>query len=45
MLHQDIKSPGPLRTKKSSKVVFVLESIYKKGGMFKYPKAFQRDNG
>ena len=44
-MHQDIKSPGLLRTKKSRKVVFVLESIYKKGGVFKYPKAFQHDNG
>ena len=34
-----------LRTKKSSKVAFVLEAIYKKGGVFKYPKAFQCDNG
>ena len=35
----------PLRTKKSSEVAFVLEVIYKKGGVFKYPKAFQSDNG
>ena len=34
-----------LRTKKSSEVAFVLEAIYKKGGVFKYPKAFQCDNG
>ena len=34
-----------LRTKKSSEVAFVLEAIYKKGGMFKYPKIFQCDNG
>ena len=34
-----------LRTKKSSEVAFVLEVIYKKGGMFKYPKTFQCDNG
>ena len=33
------------RTKKSSKVAFVLESIYKKGGVVKYPKLFQCDNG
>ena len=33
-----------LRTKKSSKIAFVLESIYKKGGVFKYPKVFQCDN-
>ena len=35
----------PLRTKKSSEVAFVLEAIYKKGGVFKYPKVFQCDNG
>ena len=35
----------PLRRKKSSKVAFVLEAIYKKGGVFKYPKLFQCDNG
>ena len=35
----------PLRTKKSSKVAFVLEVIYKTGGVFKYPKTFQCDNG
>ena len=33
-----------LRTKKSREVAFVLEAIYKKGGMFKYPKVFQCDN-
>ena len=35
----------PLRTKKSSKVAFVLEVIYKTGGVFKYPRTFQCDNG
>ena len=35
----------PLKTKKSSEVAFVLEAICKKGGVFKYPKAFQCDNG
>ena len=35
----------PLRTKKSSEVAFVLEAIYKKGGVFKYPKTLQCDNG
>ena len=35
----------PLRTRKSSDVSFVLEAIYKKGGVFKYPKAFQCNNG
>ena len=35
----------PLRTKKSNEVAFVLETIYKKGGVFKYPKVFQCDNG
>ena len=34
-----------LKTKKSSEVAFVLEAIYKKGGVFKYPKVFQCDNG
>ena len=34
-----------LKTKKPSKVVFVLEAIYKKGRVFKYPKAFRCDNG
>ena len=38
------KVARPLRTKKSSQVAFVLEAIYKKDGMFKYPKAFQWDN-
>ena len=33
-----------LRTKKSRKVAFLLGAIYKKGGMFKYPKTFQCDN-
>ena len=33
------------RMKKSSEVAFLLEVIYKKGGVFKYPKAFQCDNG
>ena len=35
----------PFITKKSSKVAFVLEAIYKKGGVFKYPKVFKSDNG
>ena len=39
------KVAKPLRTKKSSKVTFVLEAIYKKSGVFKYSKAFQCDNG
>ena len=34
-----------LRTKKSSEVAFVFEAIYKKGGLFKYPKTFQYDSG
>ena len=33
-----------LRTKKSSEVAFVLEAIYKKGSVLKYPKVFQFDN-
>ena len=39
------KVAKPLKTKKSSEIAFVLEAIYKKGGVFKYPKAFQCDNG
>ena len=39
------KVASPLRTKKSSEVAFVLEAIYKMGGVFKYPKTFQCDNG
>ena len=39
------KVARPLRTKKSSEGAFVLEAIYKKGGVFKYPKVFQCDNG
>ena len=39
------KVARPLRTKKSSEVAFGLETIYKKGGPFKYPKVFQCDNG
>ena len=39
------KVASPLKTKKSSEVAFVLEAIYKKGCAFKYPKAFQCDNG
>ena len=39
------KVARPLRTKKSSEVAFVLEAIYKKGGVFKYLKVFQTDNG
>ena len=39
------KVARPLRTKKSSEVAFVVEAIYKKGVVFKYPKAFQCDNG
>ena len=38
------KFARPLRTKKPSEVVFVLEAIYKKGGVLKYPKRFQCDN-
>ena len=33
-----------LTTKISSEIAFVLESIYEKGGVFKYPKVFQCDN-
>ena len=39
------KVARPLRTKRPSKVSFALEAIYKTGGVFKYPKVFQCDNG
>ena len=39
------KVARPLRTKKTSGITFVLEAIYKKSGVFKYPKALQIDNG
>ena len=39
------KVARPLRTRKSREVAFVLQAIYKKGGVFKYPKTFQCDNG
>ena len=38
------KVARPFRTKKLSEVAFVLKAIYKKGGVFKYPKVFQCDN-
>ena len=34
-----------LKTKKSSEVALALESFYEKGGVFKYPKVFECDNG
>ena len=45
MLDQDIRLLDHLKPKRSSEAAFVLEAIYKKGGVFKYPKAFQCDNG
>ena len=39
------KVAWPLRTKKSNEVAFVLQAIYKRGGVFKYPKVFHCDNG
>ena len=39
------KIARPLRTSKSNEVAFVLETIYKEGGSFKYPKVLQCDNG
>ena len=39
------KISKPLRTKKLSEVAVVLKAIYKKGGIFKYSKVFQCDNG
>ena len=38
------KVARPLKTIYSSEVAFVLEAVYKKGGVFKYPKVFQCDN-
>ena len=32
-----------LGTKKASEISFVLEAIYKKGGVFRHPKVFQCD--
>ena len=34
-----------LKTKKASEVPFVLEGVYKKGGVFQYPKVFQCGHG
>ena len=34
-----------LKIKKLSEAAFVLEAIYKKGGVFKYYRVFQCDNG
>ena len=39
------KVSRPLKTKKSNEVAFGLEAIYKKDGMFKYPKVYQCNNG
>ena len=39
------KFARPFKTKKLSAIAFVLETIYKKGGVFKYPRTFQCDNG
>ena len=39
------KVAKPIKIKGSSEVAFVLEAIYKRGGVFRYPKAFQCDNG
>ena len=44
MLHLDTRSQRP-KAKKASEVSFFLEAICKKGGVFKYPKVFQCDNG
>ena len=35
----------PLKTKKSTELAFVLESVYKKGGVLKYPREIKCDNG
>ena len=42
MLHQHITRQAS-QDKKSSEVAFVLPAMYKKGGVFKYPKVFQCD--
>ena len=39
------RAAKPLRTKNSTEVAFALEAIYKKSGVFKYPKVFQIGNG
>ena len=39
------KVARPIFTKKSSEDAFVLEAIYKNGGVLKYPKVFQCDSG
>ena len=39
------KFASPLRTKKGSEVAFVLQAMYKKVSVFKYPKVFQCDKG
>ena len=39
------KVARPLKTNTVSEVAFALEAIYNKGGVFKYPKVFQGDNG
>ena len=38
------KVARPLKTKTSSELAFVLEAIYKKGGVFEHPKTFQCDS-
>ena len=38
------KVAGALETKKVSKVPFLLESIHRKVGLFKYPEVFHCDN-
>ena len=35
------KVARPLKTKKSNEVALELKAIYKKSGVFKYPKVFQ----
>ena len=44
MLYQDIKSPGPLGLKNQPRLHLCWKQSIK-GGVFKYPKAFQCDNG
>lgn len=39
------KVARPVSTNKASEAAFLLKAVYRKVGMFKYPKVFQCDNG
>ena len=45
MLHEDIKSPGRLEPKNQARLCLCWKQSIKKGGVFKYPRTFQCDNG